>query len=274
MSKYYSLIEWIVTSVDETTEFTLYMHIFCRMFFCLTFWARPVPLQTDYRSWHKWKKQGQPLSIKFDAFRDIYAPHIFSTILPPGSIMRTINKAAASVFLITSCWAHIIAFDTATNREDAYMDISVRIFAQGTIQKYHILCLPLQTSHTGIMMFETVYNVLAALVGEILSVNLLSAATDGARNMTGRYQGTVTCLEWFAHSKFYRIWCIAYKLDLSIQSLITSVLHISFYHPMISFIWFLLQQTTLISEMGSICPTVSSKRSIHGSGNKVADFAS
>lgn len=184
------------------------------------------------------------------------------------SVIRTCVRSAVAInlqklrYLLSAkpCWAFSIAFDTATNAGDDYLDLRVRFFASGKLQNYHVLAVPMTDRHTGEVMFDIVKTVLHALVGPSWKEKLLSAATDGASNMTGRFQGAVTRIENECCPGFFRIWCLAHQLDLLIQDLFKQLLSESFYNPLISFISFLRRQSTLINSMGSKCPAVCSTR--------------
>lgn len=87
------------------------------------------------------------------------------------------------------------------------MDVGARICIDGTIENLHILAVPIHDKHTG----DTMFKMVAALSDELCpswetKINL-SASTDGARNMTGRFAGAAIWLEQVALRGFVRIWC-------------------------------------------------------------------
>lgn len=80
-------------------------------------------------------------------------------------------------------------------------------------------------------VFMKLYSNSWSLVGMLSTVwkdKLLSIATDGARNMTGRVAGAVTRLENVAHPGFFCVWCAAHQLDLVLQHLMSVLLQEEF----------------------------------------------
>lgn len=157
------------------------------------------------------------------------------------------------------CWAFSIAFDGATCSGKSFVDVRARICIDGTIENLHILAVPIHDKHTG----DTMFKMVAALFDELCpswKTKLLSASTDGARNMTGRFAGAVTRLEQVALPGFVRIWCGAHQLDLIIQSCFQGVYNEGFYGVLTALIGYLRRQQNLIADMRSTCPKVASTR--------------
>lgn len=157
-------------------------------------------------------------------------------------------------------WAYSIAFDTATNRENAYLDVRMRLCLGSSITNVHLLAIPIHESHTGEHIFNLTSNLLHSLLGQQWHRKLLSAATYGASNMTGRIQGAVRRFSNVALPGFFRVWCANHQLDLAIQGVMETVLQHSFRTPLLSVISYLRRQTTLRSAMGSTCPAVCQTR--------------
>lgn len=158
------------------------------------------------------------------------------------------------------CWAFSIAFDAATNREDSYLDIRLRVCERDGLANVHLLTITLHESHTGLLMFDMISQLLEAVLGSCWRNKLLSVATDGARNMTGRVQGAVTRFQQVCLPGFIRIWCANHQLDLVIQAVVRNVMQDSFRSQLLSVISYLRRQTTLRSKMGSTCPALCQTR--------------
>lgn len=158
------------------------------------------------------------------------------------------------------CWAYSIAMDSATNRGDSFVDVRARIHVGTKIENIHLLAIPLTESHTGAVMFQVVQDLLCGVLGIHWWKKLLSVATDGAANMTGRYQGVVTRFEQLALPGFFRIWCAAHQLDLAVQFVMSRVIKDSFRDPLVGLIGYLRRQINLRAEMGTTCPALSTTR--------------
>lgn len=87
-------------------------------------------------------------------------------------------------------------------------------------------------------------------------MKLISAATDGAKNITGCLQGAVSHFQSVCLQRFYRIWCANHQLDTIIQVVMKTVMKDSFRVPLVSMISYLRRQNNLRSEMGTTCPAV------------------
>lgn len=164
------------------------------------------------------------------------------------------------MLLDSQVWAYSIAFDAGTNREDSYLDVRLRLCLGAKLSNVHLLAIPMHASHTGELMFNLICQILKALLGPVWDKKLLSVATDGAKNMTGRVQGAVTRFGNVCLPGFFRVWCANHQLDLIVQSVMTTVLQDSFKAPLLAIISFLRRQTTLRSQMGSTCPAVCQTR--------------
>lgn len=157
-------------------------------------------------------------------------------------------------------WTYSIAFDSATNDGDAHMDLRLCLVFQGSVHQFHILFVSTRASHTGEAIFKMVIVILRVLVDDSWIVKLLSAATNGARNMVQRYQGAVARLEQVTTASSFLIWCTAHQLHLVVQAVTQDVMHTNFYQPLIFRICYLSRQASLIKKMGSKCPYTGSTR--------------
>lgn len=131
---------------------------------------------------------------------------------------------------------------------------------KSVIENMHALAIPVNDKHSGEFMFETVQTLLFGLFGEEWKTKMISVASDGARNVTGRYQGAVTRFEIVCFPEIYRIWCAAYQLDLVIQSLMSGVIKREFRDPLVAIIAYFCRQLSLRNEMDTTCPIVSTTR--------------
>lgn len=90
------------------------------------------------------------------------------------------------------------------------MDVTLCVHVGAGIENWHILAIPVNNSHTEIAMYSHVHEALHTLFGDLSSTKLISVATNGASNMTGRVQGAVTLFEKSTLSGFFGIWCAAH----------------------------------------------------------------
>lgn len=157
-------------------------------------------------------------------------------------------------------WAYPIAFDAATNHGNSYIDVRVSLCVSGKVHNLHVLAISFHDSHNGEAMFSVIQYMLQALIGDNWCKRLISAATDGAASMVGKYQGAVTRFRSGASGGFYRIWFAAHQLDIVIQDVVSCPLWDLFYAILIRILEFLRQQTNLKNAMRTICPLVASTR--------------
>lgn len=164
--------------------------------------------------------------------------------------------------ILSSTWAFSVAFDAATIQTTSYFDVRIR-FAKGPkLYCFHLFSLPLLGRHTGENMFD-VFNKAMSAVCPSWPKRLLSVCSDGARNMTGRVKGISTRISAVVESEgntLIRFWCGAHQLDLVVQDVVSSFCNSEFYSTLTSLISFLRRQQSLVAEMKSKCPLVSSTR--------------
>lgn len=96
-----------------------------------------------------------------------------------------------------------LAFDAATNHEDSFID-GLRATVNAKIINLHLLAFQVHDSHTGLLYCNTVSKDFTAICGEMWKTKMVSVATDGAKNMTRRLQGSVTYFEQACLSGFNR----------------------------------------------------------------------
>ena len=109
-------------------------------------------------------------------------------------------------------------------------------------------------------MHDLLCDVQDGIVGPMWRSNLLSVATDGAANMTGRSRGVVSILESNLQKSLYRIWCGAYRLDIIVQDAISKNLCESFYQHLTTFISFLRSQVNFCAAFGGQYPKVATNK--------------
>ena len=106
----------------------------------------------------------------------------------------------------------MLKFNGGTKSSVPYLNVLWRLVLQGKLFNIHLGALPIYESHTGENTFLLISKFLDALC-EKWKKKLIGVSTDGASNMHGRHQGTVTQLDQVCLDGFYRIWCGAHQLD-------------------------------------------------------------
>lgn len=139
-------------------------------------------------------------------------------------------------------WAYSAAFDGASNRGDAYIDVRLRLAAKGGIYSVHGLAIPIQDTYIGKCVHQIVEQSLEGVLDTVRKEILLSIATDGTRNMTCRLSGAVTRFKLDAHPGFFLVWCAAHQLDLDVQRLMSRLLQEEFRSPLNALIAYLLRR--------------------------------
>lgn len=116
-----------------------------------------------------------------------------TTVRQNAQAMIAINlRLLQNLICDSRCWIFSIAFDATSNREVAYLDVRTRfVFCDG-VSNVHFVAILLHDSHTGLLIFEVVGQVLGASFGDCWNINLIFVATDGASNMTRNAQSAVT----------------------------------------------------------------------------------
>ena len=105
------------------------------------------------------------------------------------------------------------------------------------------------------------------IIVEVLNVirpgwreSLIGVATDGARNMTGRFSGVVSKIQQCVGPHFVRVWCGAHQLDLVMAHTYDKVLHEEFFSTLMALVGYFRRQLNLVEEMNSRCPRVALTR--------------
>lgn len=152
-----------------------------------------------------------------------------------------------------------LALDSSTHQGMSYLDIRVRFTLSGAVQNFHLLAIPLYSNHTGEYMFEVLVKFMDALYKPWKEI-LIGVSSDGARSMTGKFQGLVTRLGHCAEGKLIRVWCGLHQLDLVMQEVFRAALDDKFHSTLTALIGHLRRQQNLIAEMRSTCPKVADTR--------------
>jgi len=103
--------------------------------------------------------------------------------------------------LLRRSWAFSLALDSATHQSTSFLDLRFRVFIPNyhSIVNLHGCTLPMFDRHTGDIMSTMVNKFLIVLCPD-WTIRLLGLTFDGARNMSGRVAGVVTCLDAAMHS--------------------------------------------------------------------------
>jgi hypothetical protein len=165
----------------------------------------------------------------------------------------------SSLLQSKECWAFSIAIDATTKHGISFIGVRLPLHAEGEIQNFHLLAIPLYERHTGSAIADLFSRVLSTLCPRDWTKNLIGISTDGAANMTGHVSGFVTLLTAKAFPGIFRIWCGAHQLDLVIQNLMMSLSGDEFYTTLTGLIGHLHRQQNL-AEISFNCPTIASSR--------------
>ena len=161
--------------------------------------------------------------------------------------------------ILAHCWTFSLAMDGATHQSTSYLDVRIRFLSENGIENCHLLAPPMTDRHTGEEMFRMIEKVLD-VIRPGWKDSLLGVATDGARNMTGRYVGVVTLLDNATGPGFIRVWCGAHQLDLIMADVFDKQLKEDFFSVLTALIGWLRRQQNLIADMGTTCPKVALSR--------------
>ena len=149
----------------------------------------------------------------------------------PGCSQRQVAKVLQVVCasniqmlleILGKCWAF------STHQSTSYLDLRVRFCFGDNIHNFHVISAPMDGSHTGEEMFEIIVGVLN-IIRPGWRESLIGVATDGARNMTGRFSGVVSKIQQCVGPHFVRVWCGAHQLDLVMAHTYDKVLHEEFF---------------------------------------------
>lgn len=107
-----------------------------------------------------------------------------------------------------------ISFDAATNHEDSYFDVRVRVRVKARVRNFDLLTISVHELHTGELYYNVVDSLLTSIFGDEWSQKLLLVAAGGIRYITKRLERAVTTFEGTCAAEFYDIWCRLHQLDL------------------------------------------------------------
>ena len=100
--------------------------------------------------------------------------------------------------LLGNCWAFSIVFDSATVEGSLLFDIRIRFAFKGRLFCFHLLSLPMTGRHTGQNMYNLFEKVMDVVV-RCWKDTLLSASSDGARNMMAMREGLSLSFQETSH---------------------------------------------------------------------------
>ena len=159
----------------------------------------------------------------------------------------------------SAVWAFSIGLDAGNNAGSLYLDVRMRFYLNGKINNFHILAIPMREQHTGAYQYGLVVKLLNVIAPNWRD-QLIGIASDGASDMTGCIQGTVTRLCREAKSEVYRVWCGAHQLDLVMKKAFNKLCDDQFVGIITSLTGHLQRQQNLIKETKSTCPTFAETR--------------
>jgi hypothetical protein len=165
--------------------------------------------------------------------------------------------------VLNRAWAFSVAIDAGTKSSVPYLDVRARFSVARKMFNVHVGAIPMYERHTGANMANVIAQFFDAVAPNWKS-QLISVSTDGASNMTGKYNGLVTYLDKmclpYSKSRVYRIWCGAHQLDLVAQKIYLKLLDETFISSTQDLTSYLRCQFNLIVEMGTKCPTFVNTR--------------
>ena len=178
-----------------------------------------------------------------------------------AKVLRVVCASNMQMLLeiLGRCWAFSLAFDSATQQSTSYLDLRVRFCFGDNIHNFHVISVPMDGRHTGEEMFEIIVEVLN-VIRPGWRESLIGVATDGARNMTGRFSGVVSKIQQCVGPHFVRVWCGAHQLDLVMARTYDKVLHEEFFSTLIALVGYFRRQLNLVEEMNSTCHRVALTR--------------
>jgi hypothetical protein len=118
-----------------------------------------------------------------------------------------------------------IAFDGGNKSNQSYVDIRICFCIETQLCKSASHCPTIPRASHWIEHVQRDKEVLGCFMRS-MDEKLIGISTDGALNMTGRYQGVVTylCNDTPHLVVVHRVWCGAHQLDLVAQSATRKVL--------------------------------------------------
>lgn len=161
--------------------------------------------------------------------------------------------------LLSTSWTFSVAMDMSTHLSTSYLDVRVRLYCAGDIQNFHLLAIPMYSSHTGEQIFLCASKALDVVCPNWRNV-IVSISTDGERKMTGKVQGVATRFERITKPGFFRLWCGLHQLDIALQRFFKGLMDGDFYDKLTGVISYLRRQQNLIKEMKTKAQKVADTR--------------
>ena len=151
-----------------------------------------------------------------------------------------------------------LALDSSTHQGVSYSSMRIRVHYKNSLLNLHLAAVPMFDRHTAINIFNLTVKFLDA-VSPSWRRKLIGIASDGANVMTGRIGGVVTLLENEAEFPVHRTWCMLHQIDLVAKECLNSLYQGEFMSLVNKLASNLRKQETLIREMGSKCPKMTTR---------------
>ena len=166
-----------------------------------------------------------------------------------------------------SVLAFSLAFGGSTHRGTSYLWIRVRVHNDGEILNLHLLAVPMFEKNTAINQFNIIVKIL-----DVLCTNwrnkVLGLGSDGENVMTGRLGGVVALLEREIDFEVHRTWCLLHQIYLVAKEALAALFEGDFMVLVNRLSTALRKQETLICEMKSTCPKMTTRWLEMGSWTK------
>lgn len=126
------------------------------------------------------------------------------------------------------CFVQSIEMYSATSWGNEYVYVRVRINGAASMENLHLFVIWFPELHTAVTLLVVNEDPLRGLSGIGWCKRLLFIATDGAANVAGHFQDTVTRFEQMELPGIFWIWCNAHWIDLTVQYVVSRVVKESF----------------------------------------------
>jgi hypothetical protein len=151
-----------------------------------------------------------------------------------------------------------LALDGSTHQGVSYSAMRIRVHYKDLLLNLHLAAVPMFDQHTAINIFNLTTKFLDAVCPSWRK-KLIGIASDGANVMTGRIGGVVTRLEKESIFPVHRTWCMLHQIDLVAKHCLNSLFDGEFMSLVNRIANSLRKQETLIREMGSKCPKMTTR---------------
>ena len=183
-------------------------------------------------------------------------------------VLVAVNLEAIRRLLNLHCvLAFSLAFDGSTHRGTSYLCIRVRVHYGGEILNLHLLAIPMFEKHTAVNQFNIIVKVLDVMCATWRQ-KVIGLGSDGANVMTGRLGGVVTLLGKQIDFEVHRTWCLLHQVDRVAKAALSSLFEGEFMVLVNKISTSLRKQDTLIREMGTTCPKMTTRWLAMGSWTK------